>query len=64
MKVHIERRIRPPRKRNQIIDVVCGMRVNPIVTPHNVPHRNGITYYFCSAYCKEQFEAAPAAYIR
>ncbi len=64
MKVHIKRLIRQPRKRNQIIDVVCGMRVNPAIAMHSIQHNSGTSYYFCSAYCKAQFEATPTIFVR
>ncbi|HEX2256671.1 MAG TPA: heavy metal translocating P-type ATPase, partial [Afifellaceae bacterium] len=43
-------------------DPVCGMDVDP----HNAKHRaeyNGHPYYFCSARCKERFEADPEKYL-
>ena len=64
MKDYIRRqRIRVPRKRNQIVDVVCGMRINLAATPHSTHHNSGATYYFCSSTCKQQFEASPWAYL-
>jgi Cu+-exporting ATPase len=43
-------------------DPVCGMTVDP----HTAKHRaefEGHAYYFCSARCREKFEATPMAYL-
>jgi Cu+-exporting ATPase len=43
-------------------DPVCGMKVDP----HTAKHRStqgGRTFYFCSARCREKFEADPARYL-
>jgi Cu+-exporting ATPase len=43
-------------------DPVCGMDVDP----HDAKHRSdyhGRPYYFCSARCKERFEADPERYL-
>lgn len=42
-------------------DPVCGMAVDPAITPHRSEH-GGVTHYFCSAGCKARFDADPAAY--
>ncbi len=39
-------------------DPVCGMTVDRGATPHRSSHA-GTEYYFCSARCRERFEAAP-----
>jgi P-type Cu+ transporter len=39
-------------------DPVCGMKVDPHTTAHRASHA-GHTYYFCSARCREKFEADP-----
>jgi xanthine dehydrogenase accessory factor len=39
------------------IDPVCGMTVN-VATATETAVRDGVTYYFCSAHCRKQFEAA------
>lgn len=44
------------------IDPVCGMTVNPAVTPHHAQH-HGADYYFCNAGCRAKFTAAPEKYI-
>lgn len=43
-------------------DVVCGMSVEPKTAQHKAEHA-GKTYYFCSAGCKRQFEAAPGTFV-
>ena len=40
-------------------DPVCGMTVDPATSPHHV-ERDGTTYTFCSAGCKEAFIREPA----
>jgi xanthine dehydrogenase accessory factor len=42
----------------EAIDPVCGMTVN-VATATETTVRDGVTYYFCSAHCRKQFEAAP-----
>jgi YHS domain-containing protein len=44
-----------PRK----VDPVCGMDVDPNATTVERIDRKGVTYYFCSADCRRQFEASP-----
>jgi len=46
----------------QAHDPVCGMTVDPATATERVEH-DGVTYYFCSAGCKESFERDPAEYI-
>lgn len=43
-------------------DPVCGMDVDPHSTEHRYAH-GGITHYFCSARCREKFEADPDNYL-
>ena len=43
-------------------DPVCGMKVDPHAAKHKAAHA-GTTYYFCSAKCREQFEADPVRYV-
>ncbi len=43
-------------------DPVCGMTVQPDVTPHNHAFE-GKTYYFCSAGCRTKFIADPRKYL-
>lgn len=50
---HIEASVRDP---------VCGMLVDPHVTPHRHQHE-GQTYYFCSGGCRAKFTAEPKKYV-
>ena len=43
-------------------DPVCGMKVDPHTAKHQAAHA-GTTYYFCSAKCREKFEADPVRYV-
>jgi P-type Cu+ transporter len=43
-------------------DPVCGMKVDPHTAKHRATYE-GRTYYFCSARCREKFEAEPARYL-
>ena len=43
-------------------DPVCGMAVDPRSAKHKTEHRGNI-YYFCSARCRERFEAEPTKYV-
>jgi Cu+-exporting ATPase len=43
-------------------DPVCGMQVDPSVTPHHAEHQ-GRTFHFCSAGCRTKFVADPAKYL-
>jgi P-type Cu+ transporter len=40
-------------------DPVCGMEVDPSDPDTERSSRGGKTYCFCSAECREQFEASP-----
>jgi Cu+-exporting ATPase len=44
------------------VDPVCGMKVDPHTAKHRASHE-GRPYYFCSARCKEKFEASPGQYV-
>ena len=46
----------------EVTDPVCGMKVDPHDTEHRAAHA-GKTWYFCSARCRETFEADPASYL-
>jgi len=46
----------------QVVDPVCGMAVDPSSTPHRAEHA-GRVFHFCSAGCREAFEADPGAYL-
>ena len=47
---------------NGLKDPVCGMDVDPHIAKHRTEYR-GQTYYFCSARCRERFEAEPQKYL-
>ena len=44
------------------IDPVCGMRVDPARTPHQLEYQ-GRQIYFCSAGCRERFQKDPEHYL-
>jgi Cu+-exporting ATPase len=46
----------------QAIDPVCGMAVDPAVTPHHASHA-GHEYHFCSGRCRERFIAEPGKFL-
>jgi xanthine dehydrogenase accessory factor len=43
------------------VDPICGMTVEIATATHTLTHR-GITFYFCSAGCRQAFERDPARY--
>ena len=43
-------------------DPVCGMTVDPATARHSASH-GGETYWFCSARCRERFEAEPERWL-
>jgi Cu+-exporting ATPase len=43
-------------------DPVCGMKVKEDAAAGTSEFR-GATYYFCSAQCKETFDAEPEAFV-
>jgi Cu+-exporting ATPase len=45
------------------IDPVCGMRVNPQTAKHRFTYK-GQDYFFCSARCRERFEAEPEKFLQ
>src|SRR5262249_42388388 len=45
----------------QAVDPVCGMTVPASRASFPLAH-DGVTYYFCSANCRQRFEQDPAAY--
>jgi xanthine dehydrogenase accessory factor len=47
--------------RMESVDPICGMTVT--AGPEGLPlERNGVTYYFCCAGCRQAFENEPAAH--
>lgn len=45
------------------IDPVCKMEIGEGSTQHKLEYQ-GNTYYFCSAACRNAFEANPGKYLR
>lgn len=45
----------PAAPRAEAIDPICGMTVD-VATARYTSERDGVTYYFCAAGCKKQFE--------
>lgn len=46
---------------HQVTDPVCGMSVDPAASEHTLTHE-GQEFYFCSASCKNKFQATPDRY--
>lgn len=44
-----------------VTDPVCGMTIDESEAAGQTTHE-GMTYYFCSTACQEQFEADPDKY--
>lgn len=51
----------PAEPRHEAVDPVCHMTVDVATARHRSTH-GGPTYYFCSAGCRERFEADPARF--
>jgi xanthine dehydrogenase accessory factor len=47
----------------EAVDPVCGMTVEAGPSSHPLEHE-GVTYYFCRAGCRREFEKDPAAYLK
>ncbi len=45
-----------------VLDVVCGMTVDPATAKHRAEHA-GQSYFFCSGSCKTKFEAQPEKFL-
>jgi Cu+-exporting ATPase len=45
-----------------VLDPVCGMRVDPATAKHRFSYK-GQDYFFCSARCRERFEAEPEKFL-
>src|ERR1700736_1735468 len=45
------------------IDPVCGMKVDPATAKHRLSYK-GRDYFFCSARCRERFEAEPEKFLQ
>ena len=46
----------------QVKDPVCGMTIDSSSAAGQTK-RDGTTYYFCSAACKQKFDANPQQYV-
>jgi P-type Cu+ transporter len=51
-----------PQINNQVVDPVCGMRVDPATSKRFFEYK-GTTYYFCSARCLERFSNDPESFL-
>jgi xanthine dehydrogenase accessory factor len=47
----------------EAVDPVCGMTVAAGPSSYPLEHE-GVTYYFCRAGCRREFEKDPAAYVK
>jgi P-type Cu+ transporter len=45
------------------IDPVCGMKVDPATAKHRLAYK-GQDYFFCSARCRERFQAEPEKFLK
>ena len=46
----------------KVLDVICGMELDPIHTKLHAEHGDQV-YYFCSVVCKNHFVNDPQKYI-
>lgn len=46
----------------EVTDPVCGMKIDSEDAAGKLEY-DGKTYYFCSLYCKREFEEDPEAYV-
>ena len=46
-----------------VVDPVCGMQIESGEAAGQASY-NGVTYYFCSADCRDKFMAHPEQYVR
>ena len=53
----------PENLKNNVIDPVCGMTVDPKHT-HILASYAGCAYYFCAEGCRKAFEANPKKYLK
>jgi heavy metal translocating P-type ATPase len=54
--------VEPPAGQSAAVDPVCGMTVDPRVTPFEFVH-GGKSYHFCCRGCLERFKADPAEFL-
>ncbi|MFL6650161.1 MAG: XdhC family protein [Sulfurifustaceae bacterium] len=57
----VEEQSRETTPASSAIDPVCGMTVGRAAAEHTLTHA-GVTYYFCCAGCRHEFEKAPTRY--
>jgi Cu+-exporting ATPase len=48
---------------DRVLDVVCGMKINPTTARGGAVEHAGRTYHFCSPSCRTKFVADPATYL-
>jgi Cu+-exporting ATPase len=53
----------PMSNEEQVIDLVCGMNINPSTARGGSFSLNGNNYYFCSNGCKGKFQTHPSQYL-
>jgi len=53
---------RPSHAPAGVVDPICGMTVDPATSKHRAEFR-GKPYHFCSARCREKFDAAPERHL-
>jgi xanthine dehydrogenase accessory factor len=57
-------KVRPAAETDDAVDPVCCMTVSRADPPTAPVEFDGVTYYFCGAACRRQFESDPASYLR
>lgn len=58
-----QRQFAEPSAIEEVTDPICGMQLDPEDADTERTHHKGRTYYFCSADCREQFEASPDDFV-
>ncbi len=56
------RAMKTPDASSTLRDPVCGMTVDPKTAAASSQFR-GQTFYFCSAHCRQKFDASPASFV-
>ena len=51
-----------PQMSSQVVDPVCGMRVDPANSAGSFGYK-GTTYHFCSIRCLEKFKSDPDSFL-
>lgn len=52
----------PVEPETKVLDVICGMELDPVYTKLHAEHKKEI-YYFCSTVCKNHFVNDPQKYV-